>query len=75
MKQRNSNSHRLTEANRARTIKRIEEYEGLNDLLKTWDSMPDEMQIRNHDYILELRRRYRNVKNYLAHRADAGAEL
>jgi len=74
-KQRNTNSHRLTEANKERTVKRVEEYYGLDALVKTWDEAPDELQIENHDYILELRRRFRNVRNYIAHRADATAEI
>ena len=75
MKQRNTNSHRITEANKERTARRVEEYYGLDALIRTWEATSDEVQIREHDYILELRRRLRNVKNYIAHRADAGAEV
>jgi len=75
MKQRNSNSHRTTEANKERTVKRVEEYYGLDALIRTWDLASDELQIENHDYILGLRRRFRNVRNYISHRADAGAEI
>ena len=74
-KQRNTNSHRTTEANKERTARRVEEYYGLDALIRTWEATSDEVQIREHDYILELRRRLRNVKNYIAHRADAGAEV
>ena len=73
-KQRNTNSHRTTEANKERTARRVEEYYGLDALIRTWEAMPDAIQIREHDYILELRRRLRNVKNYIQHRgtADSG---
>ena len=74
-KQINPKSHRVTEANKAKTARRVEEYYGLDALIRTWEAMPDAIQIREHDYILELRRRLRNVKNYIAHRADAGAEV
>jgi len=74
MKQINPKSHRTTEANKERTARRVEEYYGLDALIRTWEAASDEVQIREHDYILELRRRLRNVKNYIQHRgtADAG---
>ena len=75
MKQRNVNSHRSTEVNKERTVKRVEEYYGLDALIRTWELADDELQMENHDYLLELRRRFRNVRNYISHRADAGAEL
>ena len=74
-KQRNTTPHRTTEANKERTARRVEEYYGLDALIRTWEATSDEVQIQNHDYLLELRRRLRNVKNYIAHRADAGAEV
>jgi hypothetical protein len=73
MKQRNPASHRLTERNEARTAKQVERYHGLNDLLRTWESMPDEVQITNHSYILEVKRKCRNTKNLLLHRSTPEA--
>ena len=75
MKQRNTNSHRTTEANKEKTAKRVEEYYGLDALIRTWEATSDEVQIREHDYILELRRRHRNVRNYIQHRGTHDAEL
>jgi hypothetical protein len=74
-KQLNPKSHRPTEANKKRTQKVIEQYYGMEALLRTWELEPDEVQIREHDYLLGLRRKLRNVKNYIAHRADARAEV
>ena len=74
-KQINPKSHRTTEANKERTLKRVEEYYGLDALIRTWEAMPDAIQIREHDYILELRRRHRNVRNYIQHRGTHDAEL
>jgi hypothetical protein len=75
MKQRNIKSHRQTEANERRTQERVEQYYGLEALIRTWDLQPDEVQIKNHDYILKLRAKLRNVKNYVLHRSDAKAEI
>ena len=74
-KQINPKSHRTTEANKERTLRRVEEYYGLDALIRTWEATSDEVQIREHDYILELRRRLRNVKNYIAHRATPDSEI
>ena len=68
-------TQRRTEANEKRTIERMEEYRGLCALLKTWEDMPDEMQIAEHDYLLGLRKWFRNVRKYILHRADVRAEL
>jgi len=53
------------------TSARIEQYKALNDLLQTWEKEPSEVQIKNHGYILKLRARVRNVRNYINHRKDA----
>jgi hypothetical protein len=75
MKQRHPKSHRQTEANERRTQERVDQYYGLEALCQTWDLQPDEVQIKNHDYILKLRAKLRNVKNYVLHRSDAKAEI
>ena len=61
---------RPTEANRLRTIKRIEQYNGVTALLATWEAQPDEVQSNNHDYIVQLRAKVRTVRNYLLNRND-----
>jgi hypothetical protein len=73
-----SNSQCLTEANEKRTDDRIDEYLTIKALLATWDDdryTPVEVQARNHAYVLRLRARERNVRNYLAHRAGPGSDL
>ena len=75
MKQKNPRSHRHTPANERKTQERVEQYYGLEALLRTWELESDDVQIKNHDYLLELRRRLRTVKNYIMHRADAKAEI
>ena len=75
MKQRNIRTHRQTEANERKTQERVDQYYGLEALLRTWELESDDVQIKNHDYLLELRRKLRNVKNYIMHRADANAEI
>lgn len=67
--------HRSTEANSERTLKRIEQFQGKVALLKTWEAQPEDVQIENHDFIIGLRNRVRNIRNYLLHRADAKANL
>ena len=76
MKQRNNNQpHRTTEANAKRTEKRVETYYGKNDLLRTWELAESNVQIRNHDYLLGLKKRVRENKNYLLHRATPDSDL
>lgn len=75
MRRNPSNPQRLTAANQRRTQARIEQYHGLNDLLRTWELQPDEMQIKFHDDIIKLKARIRNVKNYLLHRSDARVKI
>jgi hypothetical protein len=68
-------AHRSTEAHARLTEKRIQQYYGMEALLRTWELESQDVQIREHDYLLELRRKLRNVKNYIAHRASADAEI
>lgn len=78
MKNRNPSNtvQRPTEANHRRTMKRIETYEGKNDLLRTWEIFAStDAQIREHDYLLGLKKRVRENKNYLLHRADPNADI
>jgi hypothetical protein len=78
MRRNPSDPQRRTEANEQRTIARIDQYRGIQDLLRTWEDekiTPIEVQIRNHAYIIRLRARERNVKNYLLHRSDAKADV
>jgi hypothetical protein len=71
-------SQRQTELNEKRTTERIDEYLTIKALLATWDDdryTPVEVQAINHAYVLKLRARERNVRNYLAHRAGPGSDL
>ena len=72
---RNPKSHRPTEANAVRTLKVLERFRGKNDLLRTWELQPDEIQADHHDEILDLRRRVRVLKNMLLHRAGPDAAV
>lgn len=76
MKTRNPGKpHRQTEANNKRTQDRISQYYGKVALLNTWEKQPAGVQDRNHDYLLELRRQIRNIKNYVMHRASPDYDL
>lgn len=75
MKRNPVNPQRITAANQKRTQDRVSQYYGLIALLNTWEAADDDMQIDNHEYILKLRARVRNVKNYLLHRSDRSADL
>jgi len=70
MKRRNpSDPQRQTAANARKTEERVEQYRGLQALLDTWETTDDETHIANHEYIIKLRARVRQVKNLLLHRA------
>lgn len=68
-------TQRITQANKNRTQKVIEKYHGKNDLLRTWELEPAKVQQSNHDYILELRKKVRNLRNLLLHRASPDATI
>jgi len=68
-------SHRSTEANAKRTEKVKEAYYKKCILLSCWEDMPMATQCREHDYILTLRARIRNLKNYLSHRNSPDSDL
>ena len=76
MPNRNLNKpHRQTEANERKTQVVIEKYHGKVALLKEWEEMPEEFQIKNHAYILEQRAKIRVLKNMILHRAGPDAEI
>ena len=66
---------RLTLANARKTEKRIEQYYGKAALLQTWEQQPDKVQIKEHDYLAQLRANVRQVKMYVLHRADPKAQV
>ena len=72
---RDSSSHRQTERNDKRTALRIERYLGKRDLKATWEQAPEELQIKEHDYLLKLNKTVRQEKNYLDHRASPQADI
>ena len=53
----------------------IQQYEGKLALLQTWQSLRTETQLRENDYIITLKSRLRNVRNYLLHRKDPIANI
>ena len=55
------------------TTARIEQFQGKEAILKTWEQMNDSTQISEHDYIKDLKKRVRQVKMYILHRADREA--
>jgi len=76
MRQRNPGSpQRHTLANERKTAKRIEQYHGKLALVATWEQASDTIQIREHDYIIQLKRNVRQIKNYILNRADPNADL
>jgi hypothetical protein len=57
------------------TADRIQQYEGKLALLQTWESLPAETQLQEHDCIIALKSRLRQVRNYLLHRKDPIANI
>ena len=57
------------------TADRIQQYEGKLALLQTWESLPAETKLQEHDYIIALKSRLRQVRNYLLHRKDPIANI
>jgi hypothetical protein len=51
----------------------IQQYQGKLALLKTWESLPAEIQ--ENDYIIALKSRLRQVRNYLLRRKDPIANI
>jgi hypothetical protein len=54
---------------------RIEQYQLLMALLATWEQQPADVQAQQNDYILELRKKTRQVRNYITNRSDAASDL
>lgn len=57
------------------THMRIEQLQGKEALLQTWEMQSEEIRFREHDYLLELRKTIRQVRNYIVHRKDPGADF
>lgn len=66
---------RFLEINQRKTQQRIEGYYLLEALLRTWELQPDEVQSDNHAYIIRLRAKLRNNKNYLLNRSDKQSDI
>lgn len=75
MRNRPKDCHVFTERNQLRTEKRIEVYQGKKALQDTWDEAPHDLQEQHHDYLLELRRRVRQERNYVLNRGDPTANI
>lgn len=57
------------------TQTRIEIYRATHALLETWLAQPDDVQIKNYDYIKHLKVKERQQKGYLTHRRDPAANI
>jgi hypothetical protein len=44
-------------------------------LLATWEQQPAQVQAQENDYILELRKKTRQIRNYITNRSDAASDL
>lgn len=64
-----------TEASSRRTQVVIERYLGKLALQETWDRAPMTTQYRHHDYVLGLRKKVRETKNLIDHRAGPDSDL
>jgi len=54
---------------------RIEQYYGKNAILQEWEAAPEDLQVKEHEYLLDLRRRLRMHRNYITHRKDSPQNL
>lgn len=76
MPSRNPNHpHRHIEGNSEKTRLRVEQYYGKVAILNTWESQSDEVQSRNHAYIIRLRAEIRQIRSYVLHRAGPDADV
>jgi hypothetical protein len=57
------------------TLMRIEQLQGKEALLKTWELQPPEILVQEHEYLLELRKQIRQVRSYIMHRRDASVDF
>jgi len=57
------------------TEARIEQLQGKEAILHTWEAMPKDIQINERSYLRGLKERVRQVRNYILHRADPLAHL
>jgi len=57
------------------TEKRIEQLQGKEALLNTWEEMPKDFQVSERTYLRGLKERVRQVRNYILHRADPEAHV
>jgi hypothetical protein len=49
----------------------LELYRSKQALLQEWEAAPAREQAENYEYIQELTRKVRKLRNYLAHRKDS----
>jgi len=57
------------------TEARIEQLQGKEAILHTWESMPKDVQINERSYLRGLKERVRQVRNYILHRAYPEAHI
>jgi len=51
----------------------MEQLEGKNALLATWEIQPQDLQVKEAPYLRQLRGRIRTIRTYILHRRDAEA--
>lgn len=56
------------------TFTRVEQHDGKRALLQEWEQAPINIQVRNKEYIQDLRKRTAQVRNYILHRNDVAAD-
>ena len=76
MKRNPGNPQRRTEAQAQKTAERIDVYLGKAAILRMWEEKASEdLQTREHDYLLGLRKRVRVNHNYLANRSGPDSDI
>jgi len=70
-----SDPHRRTAANALKTEERVSQYYGKLDLLRTWEMQPEMFRLPTNDDLIGLRKRVRQIRNYLTHRATSDVQI
>ena len=57
------------------TEARIEQLQGKEAILHTWEQTTKDLQVKEREYLKGLKERVRQVRNYILHRADPTAHV
>ena len=68
-------AEKVKKAREVATADLVQQYEGKQALLQTWESLRAETQLQENDYIIALKSRLQHVRNYLLHRKDPIANI